>query len=152
MTPIFLFDTKRKIGSNHINKSMALSKRNAVLAGLVGLMVGLIMQPFIFLVIFYLESDKLSHELNIVLNIGIFWGLIAALWYGGLDVIKHYTLRTILIMQGHTPRKYADFLDDAATLIFLQKVGGGYRFIHRLLRDHFAAKYCQEGQSGAREG
>lgn len=74
----------------------------------------------------------------------LFFGIIAALWYGGLDVIKHYTLRAILIYQGHTPRKYADFLDDAAKLIFLQKVGGGYRFIHRLLRDHFAEKWKEE--------
>ena len=35
-------------------------------------------------------------------------------------------------------RDYARFLDHAADLIFLQKVGGGYRFIHRLLLEHFA--------------
>ena len=31
------------------------------------------------------------------------------------------------------------FLDYAARLVFLQKVGGGYIFIHRLLLEHFAA-------------
>jgi hypothetical protein len=36
------------------------------------------------------------------------------------------------------PRDYARFLDHAADLIFLQKVGGSYRFIHRLLLEHFA--------------
>ena len=36
------------------------------------------------------------------------------------------------------PLKYARFLDYAASLIFLRKVGGGYIFVHRLLMDHFA--------------
>ncbi|MDJ0904037.1 MAG: hypothetical protein QNJ55_35140 [Xenococcus sp. MO_188.B8] len=33
---------------------------------------------------------------------------------------------------------YARFLDYASDRIFLQKVGGGYIFIHRLLLEHFA--------------
>ncbi|NEO16045.1 MULTISPECIES: hypothetical protein [unclassified Moorena] len=33
---------------------------------------------------------------------------------------------------------YARFLDYAADRIFLQKVGGGYIFIHRMLMEHFA--------------
>jgi DNA polymerase III delta prime subunit len=65
-------------------------------------------------------------------------GLLGTLWYGGLDVIQHYTLRLILLIQGHTPANYARFLDYAVGRIFLQKVGGGYRFIHRLLLEHFA--------------
>lgn len=36
-------------------------------------------------------------------------------------------------LQGYTPRNYARFLDYANDRVFLQKVGGGYRFIHRLL-------------------
>jgi len=30
------------------------------------------------------------------------------------------------------------FLDYAAALIFLRKVGGGYIFVHRLVMEHFA--------------
>ena len=56
----------------------------------------------------------------------------------GLDVIQHYTLRLILWHRGHTPRNYARFLDYATERIFLQKVGGGFIFIHRLLMEHFA--------------
>jgi hypothetical protein len=70
--------------------------------------------------------------------IGSFSGLAGLLWYGGFEIIKHYTLRTILIVQGYTPASYARFLDYAVDRIFLQKVGGGYRFIHRLLLEHFA--------------
>ena len=76
--------------------------------------------------------------LNAALKSGLSFGLMSALWYGGVDVIQHYTLRLILVIQGHTPANYARFLDYAVDRIFLQKVGGGYRFIHRLLLEHFA--------------
>jgi hypothetical protein len=66
------------------------------------------------------------------------FGLLGGLWFGGFDIIQHYFLRLILIIQGHTPIHYARFLDYAVDRIFLQKVGGGYRFIHRLLLEHFA--------------
>ncbi len=71
---------------------------------------------------------------------GLCAGLVAALWFGGLDVIQHYTLRALLYFKGYAPWNYARFLDYAANeLGFLQKVGGGYIFIHRLLLEHFAA-------------
>jgi hypothetical protein len=72
------------------------------------------------------------------LIVGLMAGLIVALWYGGLDIIAHYTLRLLLIRQGYIPANYTRFLDYAVDRIFLQKVGGGYRFIHRSLLEHFA--------------
>jgi hypothetical protein len=39
------------------------------------------------------------------------------------------------------PWNYVPFLDFAYDHILLYKVGGGYRFIHRLLLDHFAKQY-----------
>jgi len=70
---------------------------------------------------------------------GMTEGLLAALWYGGLDLVQHYTLRLVLWQNGHIPRNYIHFLDYASDHIFLHKVGGGYIFIHRLLMEHFAA-------------
>jgi hypothetical protein len=66
---------------------------------------------------------------------------------GGQDVIQHYTLRFILYWRGHTPLRYVNFLDYAARLVFLQKVGGGYIFIHRLLLDHVAAMRIPEKEN-----
>ena len=54
------------------------------------------------------------------------------------SVIKHFFVRLLLRCYGYIPWNYAHFLDHATERIFLQKVGGGYLFIHRLLRDHFA--------------
>lgn len=59
--------------------------------------------------------------------------------FGGVDVLKHYILRFILYLTGQIPGKFAHFLDHASRLNFLQKVGGGYIFIHRLLLEHFGA-------------
>jgi hypothetical protein len=53
-------------------------------------------------------------------------------------VIKHYALRLILWLNGYTPFKFIQFLDQCAKLILLKKVGGGYIFIHRMLLDYFA--------------
>lgn len=68
-------------------------------------------------------------------------GLAGALFGGqgsGVTCIKHLILRCILWRNGCIPWNYALFLNYATDRIFLQKVGGGYIFIHRLLMEHFA--------------
>ena len=71
---------------------------------------------------------------------GSLGGLCIVLWYGGLDVIQHFLVRFLLWRAGSLPWRLAPFLDYAAEeLHFLQKVGGGYIFVHRYLLEHFAA-------------
>ncbi len=117
------------------NQGLRLSLINAaVTAPVIGGLFALVN-----LLIAYLLGDP-SVRLSFVLY-GFFIGLIAALWFGGLFAIQHITLRIILWRRASTPPlgKYAEFLDYAAQRIFLQKVGGGYIFIHRYLLEHFAA-------------
>jgi len=110
------------------NQGIRLSVRNGVFAGLgSGLSVGLV-----FALI--LGQSVLG------LILGLIFGLLVGLWYGGLDVIQHYSLRFLLTIIRYIPWNYSHFLDYAAERIFLRKVGGGYIFIHRLLMDHFAAQ------------
>jgi len=66
---------------------------------------------------------------------GLSFGLVAG---GGEACLKHFVLRLILYHSGYIPWNYARFLDYATERIFLQKVGGGYIFVHRLLLEHFA--------------
>jgi hypothetical protein len=74
------------------------------------------------------------------LNFAIISGVLVGLWYGGLDIIHHFSLRLVLWSKGYTPFNYGRFLDYAAEeLQILQKVGGGYMFIHRYLLDYFAS-------------
>lgn len=80
---------------------------------------------------------------KIIIKISIIAGVIAGIVMGifspaGIACIQHIILRFILYCHGYTPWNYARFLDYATQLIFLQKVGGGYIFIHRLLLEHFA--------------
>lgn len=72
------------------------------------------------------------------LAVGLLFGVLAGLWHGGFEVIKHSILRFLLFRAGHIAWHYARFLDYAAERIFLRKVGGGYIFVHRLLMEHFA--------------
>ena len=60
------------------------------------------------------------------------------LFYGGYSVLQHVVLRHVLYRAGLLPHNYAHFLDYAARLIFLRKVGGGYVFAHRSLLEYFA--------------
>ena len=74
-----------------------------------------------------------------ILLLTILFCLIIGLSFGGgYAVIQHLTLRSMLDIKGFAPWNYARFLDYATELIFLQKVGGGYIFIHRMLLEHFA--------------
>lgn len=60
---------------------------------------------------------------------------------GGEACIKHFILRIILCSHRSIPWNYARFLDEASRRILLQKVGGGYIFIHRLLLEYLAKNY-----------
>lgn len=59
-------------------------------------------------------------------------------WGGGKALFQHFLLRFLLFLSGYTPLNYVYFLNDATERLFLQKVGGGYIFIHRMLMEHFA--------------
>ncbi|NTV68236.1 MAG: hypothetical protein HGB06_11310, partial [Chlorobaculum sp.] len=77
--------------------------------------------------------------LNEGLFLGLFVGLLAGMELGGYAVIQHYVLRLLLWREGFAPLRYVHFLDHAADLLFLRKVGGGYIFVHRMIMEHFAA-------------
>jgi hypothetical protein len=70
---------------------------------------------------------------------GCFLGVIFGFKVGGEACIRHFFLRLILSLRGYTPWNYARFLNYATDRLLLQRVGGRYRFIHRLLQEHFAA-------------
>ncbi|RCJ30633.1 hypothetical protein A6769_33100 [Nostoc punctiforme NIES-2108] len=69
---------------------------------------------------------------------GLNTGHRAGLNCGGKACIQHLALRILLKSKGYIPWNYARFLDYSTERLFLQRVGGRYRFIHKLLQDHFA--------------
>ncbi|GAB4276665.1 MAG: hypothetical protein Fur0025_02010 [Oscillatoriaceae cyanobacterium] len=78
---------------------------------------------------------------------GMVLGLIFGLTQAGTATIQHFTLRVILWWHNCAPWNYSRFLDYAADRIFLQKVGGSYIFIHRLLQEHFAGLTSKPAKS-----
>lgn len=56
---------------------------------------------------------------------------------GGYSCFQHLMLRVSFYQKGYMPWNYANFLNKATKLIFLEKNNYGYKFIHRLLQEHF---------------
>ncbi|UKP01465.1 NACHT domain-containing protein [Nostoc sp. UHCC 0870] len=92
----------------------------------------------IFLIQLILEKNSLNEALFSSLVYGLLLGLLVGTPRSGTPLIKHFTLRLILYRNGYIPWNYARFLDYCTERLFLQRVGGRYRFIHKLLQDHFA--------------
>ncbi len=121
------------------NQGVRFSFLSALCGGLVGgLIAGVPIGLVPALLVWTFAGATLG--LGVMLGTSLLSGLLAWFWFGGQDVIQHYVLRLVLFFCGLAPLNYVKFLDYAdEELSFLQKVGGGYIFIHRILLEHFAA-------------
>jgi eukaryotic-like serine/threonine-protein kinase len=81
---------------------------------------------------------------------GVFVGVLASLWSGGMDLLRHIVLRAMLVTTHSVPRPLEHFLNYATELGFLQRAGGAYLFVHNLLLDYFAGQ-AQEEPSDANQ-
>jgi hypothetical protein len=68
----------------------------------------------------------------------------AAIIFGGRTVFQHYLLRILLWRSGRFPRNITAFLDWTAQRALVQRVGGGWRFVHRTLQERFAERYNEK--------
>ncbi|MEM6253266.1 MAG: protein kinase [Cyanobacteria bacterium P01_D01_bin.156] len=115
---------KRVSNASHPNAGMWQSARNAFLFAVVAM------------VTLYIPGTLIGNtKATFWAATGLAFGFAAG---GGEALIKHLLLRLLLTLSGTTPWNYRKFLDHATASIFLQNVGGGYLFIHRLLLEHFA--------------
>ncbi|NJN03415.1 MAG: hypothetical protein HC816_13600 [Leptolyngbyaceae cyanobacterium RM1_1_2] len=134
------------------NQGVWRSLNNSIIGGFVGGLTGVLVGQCLilsFLCIIYL-SDLLNStngiaefiDINIFVKTGLICSLIGLylgwLFYGGASAIQHFILRLILNKTGKIPYNYSRFLDWATERSFLQKVGGGYIFVHSSLMEHFA--------------
>jgi len=71
------------------------------------------------------------------LALGVFGAVFLGLRNGLQAVLRHYILRFYLWRTHLFPWNAVRFLDDARSRMLLQRVGGGYSFVHRLLLDYF---------------
>jgi serine/threonine protein kinase len=80
--------------------------------------------------------------------IGLVTGLLAAFLSGGLACLRHGVLRLLLWRTRLLSLNAPHFLDYAAERILLRKVGGGYIFLHPLLRNFFASLPSEHPRHG----
>nr|WP_255524964.1 NACHT domain-containing protein [Trichocoleus sp. FACHB-591] len=57
---------------------------------------------------------------------------------GGQALIQHLALRIVLAWNRYAPFRYDLLLNYCTERLLLQRIGGRYRFMHKLLQDHFA--------------
>jgi hypothetical protein len=94
--------------------------------------------PFIGIPLTLFVGLVFELELDDMLGIGLGAVLFLGFLFGGEAVMKHYLLRLLLYLNGYMPWKLVRFLHYATDRVFLQKRGGSYAFIHKLLQEHFA--------------
>ena len=102
---------------------------------IVGLLFGLL----------YGLVGELFGGLLIGLIFGLFIGPTVGLRYGGIFLIQHYLRLTLLNKHNLLPFNLLPFLNQATELIFLQRIGGSYRFIHRSVQEYFAEQWEANG-------
>ncbi|NUN65952.1 NACHT domain-containing protein [Pseudanabaena biceps] len=86
------------------------------------------------------QSIQESISILNLLILGIGGSIMFGFYISGAEAPKHFILRCLLYRNGSSPWNYARFLNYSTERMLLQRVGGRYRFIHRLLQEHFAAQ------------
>jgi MFS family permease len=119
------------------NQGIWNSLRNAAIISAVMVVIAL----FADVLLWYLFLSP-GGKLQIVkITVGLLISLVGISFVtgGGQACVQHVVLRYVLYRNGSIPWNYARFLDYCTERLLLQRVGGRYRFIHKLLQDHFAA-------------
>lgn len=69
---------------------------------------------------------------------------VGAILFGGNSAFQHYLLRLLLWQSGRFPRNISTFMDWSAQRVLVQRVGGGWRFVHRTLQERFSERYLKK--------
>ena len=87
-----------------------------------------------------LEHGQLIFSKNIFrfLSFGMCISILGGIGFLGYSFIQHFALRWVLWRSKSIPWNYARFLQFAAEQRLLVQVGGGFRFMHDLLREYIA--------------
>jgi len=125
-------DELRAKPNEGIYKSGRFALQFAVL-GLIIMLSGFIFQDTSLLQYRLGDSEFKAYFLMYLLGAMMMWWLPES--NGGGSYYRHYILRWLLYRAGCIPYRYVRFLDFACRLGFLRRVGGGYTFYHRELRD-----------------
>jgi len=82
---------------------------------------------------------EISFEKQIFVAFIIYVIWLILLGGGGKALIQHIALRLVMWWNDYAPFRYDRLLNYATERSLLQRIGGRYRFMHKLLQEHFAA-------------
>lgn len=103
-------------------------------------LIGVLVMPLTVL------PTALSYGLKYGFFAALTTGAVAWLWYGGMALTQYAVLRSMLSLQGAKYFKTA-YLEAAADRALLHRLGGGYLFVHPMLRSSLARRYEQRATS-----
>jgi hypothetical protein len=86
----------------------------------------------------YFMIEIMKSSIFATLFCSVFAVCFGIIWGGGAELIKYLLLRFIIGFSGYFPWNITRFLDYCTDRLILQRVGNRYRFIHRLVQEHFA--------------
>jgi len=132
-----IFASKTEITTRtHPNQGMISSAKNTLILLGISLITAFLLQGALSQVIRqFLTPSETTGVLASSLAFLVWVSFSAG---GGLACVQHVSLRFILFRNRAIPWNYARFLNYATERMFLQRIGGRYRFIHKLLQEHFA--------------
>ncbi|NJO18258.1 MAG: NACHT domain-containing protein [Thioploca sp.] len=113
-----------------------------LIGGLITLMI-LLIGELITMILTSWQDDYLGWlgNLSLGLRIGMPMGItIGFMSYGGVDVLKHLTLRLVMYRYEIAPWHYTRFLEYAKYLTFLKSQSGDYAFRHDWFQVYFSEK------------
>ena len=119
--------------SSGINEKVYRSLRNGLSMGLVGGIIAICLVGIAFYPVGFNLEDGAPALFNFIpMAVSVFFV------YGGSVALQHFVLRRELIHKKIIPTQLVDLLQEGVKLGILQRVGGGFIFIHRYLLEYFA--------------
>jgi serine/threonine protein kinase len=127
---------------NRPNEGIRQSARNGLIVGLVtlALVTATVLLGFGgWALVADADPDAFTYVLVLAIAWGCGCGLLLGLACGGGAALQHTVLRVFLWRHGLAPLRYTRWLGYGIQLRLLYwGIGGGHRFIHRVVQDHFA--------------
>jgi hypothetical protein len=118
-----------------MRRSAGQALRAAFTGGLTGALVGFVALQFNGLLD---AAVGVMLPTNLAATLAILGTYFGAWSSGGRAYLRHLALRWALWRHGLGPWRYDAFLEEASSRLLLRRVGGGYEFWHRELRDFLA--------------
>jgi hypothetical protein len=140
----FQYVLKRLSGGHknkvNLNQTISSSVATFVLLFSLGLLLGYIGLRFFNLPQLFVKIKFADVQLFLFgAVLSTFFGGVVLGMFNGDTGIQHIALRLVLWKSGYAPPRYDRLLDYCTERLLLQRIGGRYRFMHKLLQDHFAA-------------